>query len=129
MALVDNSVEYYLEQWGAWCRRGRPGPAGAPSWMGKMLDGMAEQNDNPGQDDVVFSIEDGEAEKIDGVVRRLGQHKPRARDDLILYYVRRMNARQMGKHLRISKDSALDRVKEAISRVDSMIAVLSSEGE
>lgn len=123
VALVDAELERVLEQWGKWHRVGRPEPEGAKSWMGPMVDRLAEQPFNPGRDDVVLTMPEEQIERVDTAVRQVGQHSPLSRDVLVCYYVRRMSARRLGKHFQCSHTRALELVRQAIGRVDTAIAM------
>jgi hypothetical protein len=123
VALVDAELERVLEQWGKWHRVGRPEPEGAKSWMGPMLERLSEQPYDPDPDYVPLTMPEEQIERVDSAVRQIGQHSPISRDVLVCYYVRRMSARRLGKHLHCSHTRALELVRQAIGRVDTAIAM------
>ena len=130
MALVHAQAEFALEQWGIWCRTATPGPKGAISWMGPMVDRLVgtivENDERP-----VRAWEDNDCEAFDThVIRHVRDNNPEAYQALRLYYAfpdaddyRAISKSVLAKRLRVNRDTAVKRLEIGINMVAAMLAM------
>ncbi len=130
MALVHAQAEFALEQWGIWCRTATPGPKGAISWMGPMVDRLVgtivEADERP-----VRAWEDNDCEAFDAhVIRLVRDHNPEAYQALRHYYAfpdgddyRAISKSVLAKRLRVNRDTAVKRLEIGINMVAAMLAM------
>lgn len=130
MALVHAQAEFSLEQWGIWCRTATPGPKGAISWMGPMLDRMmgtiVDNDERP-----VRAWEDADCEAFDAhVVRHIRENNKDAYEALRAYYAypdgdeyRAVSKTVLAKRLKVSRVTAIKRLEIGINMVAAMLAV------
>ncbi|WP_348720365.1 hypothetical protein [uncultured Alcanivorax sp.] len=130
MALVHAQAEFALEQWGIWCRTATPGPKGAISWMGPMVDRMVgqivEADERP-----VRAWEDNDCEAFDAhVVRHIRENNIDAYEAIKAYYAfpdgddyRALSKTVLAKRLRVNRDTAVKRLEIGINMVAAMLAM------
>ena len=129
MALVNAQAEFALEQWGIWARISRPGPRGAISWMGPMMDRAVGQIiDDSGYP--VQSWNDGDCEAFDAhVMRHIRENNPPVFQALKTYYAdaadeyRSVSKADLAKRLRINRSTAIKRLEIGINMVAAMLAM------
>ena len=130
MALVHAQAEFALEQWGIWCRTATPGPKGAISWLGPMVDRMVgqivEADERP-----VRAWEDNDCEAFDAhVVRHIRENNIDAYEAIKAYYAfpdgddyRALSKTVLAKRLRVNRDTAVKRLEIGINMVAAMLAM------
>lgn len=129
MSLVDDDAERVLDQWGIWCRVGRPGPAEYHSIAGMLERGMVEQK---GVEDRISPEQDEAMEIFDRrVMASLKAINPDAYEAAYQYYAvgfaeDRHGVRELGRRLNIGKDAASRRLYAAITAVASMMEALAA---
>lgn len=127
MALVNDDAERMLDQWGLWCRLGRPGPKGYKSIAGVLEEAMVQQQGASG-----FTEEDEVMEVFDRrVMAVLRGENPDAYEAVYQYYAvgfaeDRHGVRELGRRLKVSKDLASKRLYAAITAVASMVTALAA---
>ncbi len=127
MALVNDDAERMLDQWGLWCRLGRPGPKAYKSIAGVLEEAMVQQQGASG-----FTEEDEVMEVFDRrVMAVLRGENPDAYEAVYQYYAvgfaeDRHGVRELGRRLKVSKDLASKRLYAAITAVASMVTALAA---
>lgn len=139
MAIVDESTELWLEQWGRWSRKGRLGPDVGKCGIAILVDRANEQVDKTHQ----YDADDDLMECFDLRVMRflMESERPGSKEmyrNLRDYFrgvqdvidgrtvYRQMGIRDLARHYRIDRDMMSAKLRQAICRVTGMLEVMAA---